>query len=186
MSYEITPSGFACPMAFCASPFFDARPEGALPEIIVVHCISLPRGHYGTGCVRGLFTGTLDLGLDESFESLRGLEVSSHFFISRQGAPTQFVGTGERAWHAGVSSFEGRTGCNAFSVGIELEGVDDAPFEDAQYKTLIQIISALKKRYPGIKAVTGHSDIAPGRKTDPGTGFDWARLTACGLKIVHG
>lgn len=159
-----------------ASPFFDQRSEGCVPELVVVHNISLPARQFGTGCVEGLFDGTLDCSLHPSFDSLKGLEVSSHFFIDRKGQVTQFVNTEKRAWHAGVSSFMGRTRCNDFSIGIEVEGSDFDPFEPVQYEALAHLIAAIVERYETVRFVTGHQDIASGRKTDPGPFFDWAHL----------
>ena len=159
-----------------ASPFFDERSPGCVPELIVIHNISLPARQFGTGCVQGLFDGTLDCSLHPTFDSLKGLEVSTHFFIDRSGGVTQFVNTDKRAWHAGVSSFLGRTRCNDFSIGIEVEGSDYDAFEPVQYEVLARLIAAIATRYDSVKAVTGHSDIAPGRKTDPGPFFDWNRL----------
>ena len=159
-----------------ASPFFDERSVGCVPDLIVVHNISLPARQFGTGCVQGLFDGTLDCSQHPTFDSLKGLEVSTHFFIDRQGGVTQFVNTQKRAWHAGVSNFMGRSRCNDFSIGIEVEGSDFDPFESIQYETLARLIAAIAERYETVTCVTGHSDIAPGRKTDPGPFFDWKHL----------
>ncbi len=161
-----------------ASPFFDERSEGCVPELIVIHNISLPARQFGTGCVQGLFDGTLDCSIHPTFDSLKGLEVSSHFFIDRMGKVTQFVSTEKRAWHAGVSSFMGRSRCNDFSIGIELEGSDFDPFEAVQYEAVVRLIDAIVERYETVRSITGHSDIAPGRKSDPGPFFDWERLVA--------
>ena len=162
------------------SPNCDARPSGYVVDLVVVHCISLPRGCYLTGDIEALFSNQLDCARDPSYADLEGLHVSAHVLIDRQGKPTQFVSFEERAWHAGTSAFEGRSACNDFSVGIELEGVDDGPFEHLQYETLVSILEALHQRWPEItpRRVVGHSDIAPGRKTDPGSGFDWKRARA--------
>jgi AmpD protein len=141
-----------------------------------VHGISLPPGVFGGDDVARLFTNTLDPASHDSYASLAGLRVSSHFFIRRDGELVQFVGCNDRAWHAGVSSWRGRERCNDFSVGIELEGADRVPYEDAQYPRLAVLLRALKRRYPGIADAVGHSDVAPGRKTDPGPAFDWDRL----------
>lgn len=159
------------------SPHHDARPAGMAVELLVIHCISLPPGVFGGPAVDELFMGTLDCDADPAFDALRGLRVSAHFVIDRRGTPTQYVSTQARAWHAGQSRWRGRSRCNDFSVGIELEGTDTTPFEAAQYATLIPLVRALRAAHP-IVDVVGHSDIAPGRKTDPGTGFDWARLHA--------
>ena len=158
------------------SPNFEARPDGATPSLIVIHNISLPPGEFGGGAIADLFLNRLDCDAHPYFDThLRGLRVSSHFVIRRDGDLEQFVSCNERAWHAGVSNFFGRERCNDFSIGVELEGADDQPFEPAQYATLAALIAALHARYP-IEALAGHSDIAPGRKTDPGQHFDWARL----------
>ncbi len=157
------------------SDHFDERPEGAAPYLTVLHNITLPPGRFLTGCVEAFFTDRLDYSLDPSLESLRGIRVSSHFFIRRTGAVVQFVSTEKRAWHAGVSTFEGVSRCNDFSVGIEIEGTDFAPFDERQYRVLPMLLAAIGARYP-VRAVVAHSDIAPGRKTDPGPYFDWRRL----------
>lgn len=172
----IDPQGWLAGVDRCSSPNSDARPEGESISLVVIHNISLPPGQFGTGCVRQLFTNALDAAADPYFEQIRDLRVSAHFLIERDGRATQFVSCLERAWHAGASSHEGRTGCNDFSVGIELEGADDQPFEAAQYETLNRLLEALAASYP-VAAVVGHSDVAPGRKTDPGPCFDWSRLT---------
>lgn len=157
------------------SEHFDERPEGVVPYLVVLHNITLPPGEFCTGCVEAFFNDKLDFSAHESFESLRGIRVSSHFFIRRTGEIVQFVSTEKRAWHAGVSTFEGVSRCNDFTVGIEIEGTDFVAFEDRQYAALIPLLDAVCRRYP-IRAVVGHSDIAPGRKTDPGLYFDWRRL----------
>jgi AmpD protein len=159
------------------SPNQDDRPAGCSPTLIVVHNISLPPGVFGGRAIDALFTNTLDHDADPYYEGLVGLEVSSHFLIRRDGALVQFVACDARAWHAGASTFEGRERCNDFSIGIELEGDDFRDFEDAQYDRLASVIDALRRRYP-IVAIAGHSDIAPGRKTDPGPHFDWSRVLA--------
>lgn len=159
-----------------ASPFFDERSDGCVPELVVIHNISLPARQFGTGCVQGLFDGTLDCSLHPTFDSLKGLEVSTHFFVDRQGHVTQFVNSEKRAWHAGLSNFMGRNRCNDFSIGIEVEGSDFDPFESVQYEAVAKLVLAIAERYETVKFVTGHSDIAPGRKTDPGPYFDWYRL----------
>lgn len=158
------------------SPHADDRPKGAEVSLLVLHCISLPRGHYGGTAVRDLFLGQLDCSADPSFTELEGLKVSSHFFIDRAGIIHQFVSVYRRAWHAGASAFMGQSGCNDFSVGIELEGVDDAAFTDAQQSQCLRLSLALAQALPGLIWMAGHSDIAPGRKTDPGTGWDWERF----------
>ncbi|MEQ1591541.1 MAG: 1,6-anhydro-N-acetylmuramyl-L-alanine amidase AmpD [Thiobacillaceae bacterium] len=158
-----------------ASPNCDARPADESIRLLVIHNISLPPGVFDGDAVIRLFTNQLDWDAHPYYEGIRGMRVSSHFFIRRDGQLIQFVPCGKRAWHAGASVWNGRECCNDFSIGIELEGSDDQAFADAQYATLIPLVSALKHRYP-IEAVTGHSDIAPGRKTDPGSLFDWSRL----------
>jgi AmpD protein len=157
------------------SPNCDARPEGSAIELIVIHNIALPPGVFEGDAVIQLFTNRLDWDAHPYYEGIRGLRVSSHFFIRRDGSLIQFVPCTLRAWHAGMSNWEGRERCNDFSIGIELEGSDDLPFSDAQYATLVPLVDALKRAYP-IRAVVGHSDIAPGRKTDPGPHFAWHRL----------
>lgn len=157
------------------SPHFGPRPEGAEIDLVVVHSISLPPGQYGTGQVDKLFAGTLDWGAHPYFQAIRGLEVSAHFFIDRQGVLTQYVSVFDRAWHAGVSCWRGRSNCNNDSVGVELEGLEGHTFEPAQYARLAWLCEALRSPCP-IRHVAGHEHIAPGRKQDPGPGFDWPRL----------
>ena len=154
------------------SPNFDCRPDPADITLLVIHNISLPGGCFGGPHVSDLFTGRVDYNADPSFADLRGLKVSSHFFVRRNGRVIQYVSANDRAWHAGTSSFRGREECNDYSVGIELEGSDDTPFEPAQYRALAALTEALRRRYP-LTDVLGHEDIAPGRKTDPGPLFDW-------------
>lgn len=157
------------------SPNYDDRPAGTAISLLVIHNISLPPGEFGGPHVHGLFLSTLDYGAHPWLERLRGLRVSAHFFVRRDGAIVQFVSTERRAWHAGVSSFGGRERCNDFSIGIELEGTDSLPYTDEQYAALARLTPALTARYP-LRAVRGHSDIAPLRKTDPGPAFEWARF----------
>jgi AmpD protein len=159
------------------SPNCDSRPAGAEISLLLLHCISLPRGEYGGHAIERLFANRLDPASHLSFAELAGLRVSSHFLVRRDGALLQFVPVAERAWHAGASRWRGRGRCNDFSVGIEVEGVDDAPFEDPQYRRLIRLVGALRRRLP-LRDIAGHSDVAPGRKSDPGAGFDWRRLLA--------
>jgi AmpD protein len=158
-----------------ASPNVDDRPAGACVELVVVHNISLPPGVYGTGCVQAFFTNRLDPAADPYFAQIATLQVSAHLLIERDGRVTQFASFDRRAWHAGASEYAGRARCNDFSVGIELEGSDFEPFTDAQYASLDAALAALVAAYP-VRAVCGHSDIAPGRKTDPGPYFEWQRL----------
>lgn len=157
------------------SPNCDARPEGAAISLVVIHNISLPPGEFGGPGVEQLFTNRLDPRAHPYYAGIRDLRVSAHFFIRRDGEVTQFVPCGLRAWHAGVSSWRGRERCNDFSLGIELEGTDELPFTDAQYQALNDLLAVLGRAYP-ITGIAGHADIAPGRKTDPGAKFDWARV----------
>ena len=156
----------------------DARPEGCAINLIVLHGISLPPGKYGGPYIDQLFTNTLDVDVHDYFREINTLRVSAHLLIDRRGNITQYVPFSMRAWHAGESRFCGRTACNDFSIGIELEGCDDKPFDDIQYEKLAQSIQCLIKSYPGLSTehIAGHSDIAPGRKTDPGPHFEWLRL----------
>lgn len=158
-----------------ASPNYDERSSGSLIELVVIHNISLPPGEFGGEGVIELFTNRLDPAAHPYYREIHHLKVSSHFFIRRDGELLQFVPCDKRAWHAGVSQWQGRERCNDFSIGIELEGDDETPFEDAQYTTLNALLAILKQAYP-ITGITGHSDIAPGRKTDPGPCFDWHRV----------
>ena len=157
------------------SPNFGPRPTGVKPALIVIHSISLPPGDYGSGQVQRLFTNQLDWDAHDYFRSIRGLKVSAHFFITRDGQLWQFVSCNDRAWHAGESSFRGKANCNDFSVGIELEGLDGLLFEQAQYDSLSSLSASLLQAYP-IHHVAGHEHIAPGRKQDPGAGFNWSML----------
>lgn len=157
------------------SPNHDDRPSPDDVTLLVMHNISLPPGVFGGPEVAGLFTNTLDYDAHPWLDRLRGLRVSAHFFLRRDGGLVQFVSTQKRAWHAGVSSFDGRERCNDFSIGIEMEGTDTLPYADEQYQTLRALVPALRARHP-LKAVRGHEHIAPGRKTDPGPAFDWRRF----------
>jgi AmpD protein len=157
------------------SPNSDPRPEGMAVELVVIHNISLPPGEFGGPGVEQLFTNRLDPAAHPYYSGIAHLRVSAHFFIRRDGELIQFVPCGLRAWHAGASQWRGRERCNDYSLGIELEGTDDRPFTDAQYQMLNRLLAVLKAAYP-IADVTGHSDIAPGRKTDPGPSFDWGRV----------
>jgi AmpD protein len=171
----VRPDGWLEGVCRVDSPNFDARPPHAAIELIVVHNISLPPGDYGGGYISQLFTNTLDASAESYFAQIAALHVSAHVLIERDGAVTQFVSFADRAWHAGASCFDGRRACNDFSIGIELEGTDFEAFSDAQYDALNRITAALLPIYP-IVAMRGHSDIAPGRKTDPGPFFDWTRI----------
>ena len=169
----------------CPSPNKDIRPENTAIDLVVVHSISLPPGEYGGDAIEDFFQNQLDKNQHPYFEEIHQLKVSSHILIKRSGEIVQFVPFHERAWHAGQSNYMGRGCCNDFSIGIELEGSDTDLFEDNQYRQLDLLIAALQKAYPQIAAnITGHSDIAPGRKTDPGTGFDWNRLNNSGKGVV--
>lgn len=160
----------------CPSPNFNARPPGLVPRLIVLHSISLPPGQFHGDAVYRLFTNTLDWDAHPYYGSIRGLQVSAHFFIRRNGQLLQFVSCNDRAWHAGKSSFQGQDNCNDFSIGIELEGLEGRHFTQKQYRRLAALCRALRRAYPKISAVAGHEHIAPGRKCDPGPGFDWLRL----------
>ena len=155
------------------SPNFGPRPTGAAIDLVVVHSISLPPGRYGGPEVEQFFCNRLDCNAHPYFDQLRGLEVSAHFFLRRDGALVQFVSCDDRAWHAGRSRWRGRDNCNDDSIGIELEGLEGEPFEAVQYHALVALCQALAQRYP-LAHVAGHEHIAPGRKHDPGPGFDWA------------
>jgi N-acetyl-anhydromuramoyl-L-alanine amidase len=160
------------------SPNCDERPHPDDVSLVVLHGISLPPGRFGGGLVDDFFTNCLDCTSDPALADLAGVRVSAHAFIDRRGAVTQYVPFARRAWHAGASSFRGRNRCNDFSIGIELEGVDDRPYDDEQYEALIALLLALMRAYPRLTlaGIVGHADVAPGRKTDPGSAFDWVRL----------
>jgi N-acetyl-anhydromuramoyl-L-alanine amidase len=174
-------SGLLRDVKFIMSPNCDARPAGIETDLIVVHGISLPPGEFGGPWIERLFTNSLPPEQHEYFASIGPLRVSSHVVISRGGELTQYVKFTDRAWHAGVSRYQDRAACNDFSVGVELEGTDHLPYEPAQYQVLAEVIAALCAAYPSFspERVVGHSDIAPGRKTDPGPAFDWPH--ACRL-----
>jgi N-acetyl-anhydromuramoyl-L-alanine amidase len=157
------------------SPNFGPRPAGVTVSLVVLHSISLPPGEYGGDAVERLFTNRLEADAHPYFDVLRGLKVSAHFFLRRDGELLQFVSCDERAWHAGVSHWRGRENCNDFSIGIELEGLEGEAFEQAQYERLVTLLRALQARH-GAFDVAGHEHVAPGRKRDPGAGFDWAAL----------
>ncbi len=158
---------------YIPSPNFDERPAGTI-DLLVIHNISLPPDEFDGDGVQSLFTNTLDADAHPYYRTIAGLKVSAHFFIRRDGRIIQFVPCSKRAWHAGVSSWQGRERCNDFSIGIELEGCDTLPFTDPQYETLHRLTLALRAAYP-LRGIAGHSDIALGRKTDPGPHFDWLR-----------
>ena len=159
------------------SPYFDDRPSEEV-SLLVIHNISLPPGQFGSGAIADFFQGKLNTKFDPYFVQIAQMRVSAHAVIYRDGAIDQFVEFAKRAWHAGISSFQGREKCNDFSIGIELEGTDDLPYTDEQYASLVLLTQHLQLHYPLITLgrIVGHSDIAPGRKTDPGTSFDWCRF----------
>jgi len=160
---------------FIKSPFYNQRPMETEVSLLVIHCISLPEGVYGTEHIKNLFSGCLDCSAHPSFADLKGLEVSAHCVIRRDGSIEQYVPFNKRAWHAGVSSFEGVEACNDYSIGIELEGTDHTPYTELQYQALAEVTRHIQQRYPLVtnQRIAAHSDIAPGRKTDPGSEFDW-------------
>ena len=170
----------------CESPNHGPRPAGADVSLAIIHSISLPPGEYGGDDVERLFTNRLDWDAHPYFQRIRGLAVSSHFFVRRDGELIQFVSCDERAWHAGRSSWQGRDDCNDYSVGIELEGLEGETFDRAQYVTLAALVAALSRQYP-LRDVAGHEHVAPGRKIDPGPGFDWhalqVALDGCDLRF---
>lgn len=169
--------GWYGPARALASPNFGPRPAGAHIDLVVIHSISLPPGEFGNGNVQRLFTNTLDWDAHPYFQGIRGLEVSAHFFITRAGEIWQFVSCDARAWHAGQSHYRGRGNCNDDAIGIELEGLEGQTFEASQYQALAALCTDLLAAYP-IAHLAGHEHIAPGRKHDPGSGFDWPRLQA--------
>ena len=164
----------------CHSPNFDERPDAQQPELIVVHGISLPPGEFGGGFIEDLFCNRLEVEADPYFASIAHLRVSAHVLIRRDGEIVQFVPFTQRAWHAGESQYCGRNRCNDYSIGIELEGTDEMAYTELQYAALAALIAALKANYPSLAQadVVGHSDIAPGRKSDPGEAFEWPKLDA--------
>jgi AmpD protein len=176
--YTIDADGWCAGARHLPSPNFDLRQAGTPIDLLVIHNISLPPGQFGGPYIAALFTNTLDHDAHPYFEQLRPLRVSAHFLIRRTGELVQFVSADARAWHAGVSMFDGRERCNDFSIGIELEGSDFVPFEPAQYRCLAALTQALLRRYP-LVSVAGHEHIAPGRKTDPGPYFDWSAYQEC-------
>ncbi|MGB5131846.1 MAG: 1,6-anhydro-N-acetylmuramyl-L-alanine amidase AmpD [Steroidobacteraceae bacterium] len=191
-SFKISsPDGWLAGVRRLPSPNCDPRPPGSQPELIVIHGISLPPGRYGGPWIDRFFTNRLPAEADPYFATIQHLRVSSHVLIARDGALTQYVPFDLRAWHAGASIWCGREACNDYSIGVELEGTDDEPYDDRQYPVLAALIAALQQAYPtlGSGAVAGHSDIAPGRKTDPGPAFDWDhlehRLAAVGGRLTR-
>jgi AmpD protein len=173
-------TGLARGVRYVPSPNSDERPVGTLPDLIVVHGISLPPGEFGGDAIEALFTNRLDPAEHPAFADVAALKVSAHFLIRRDGTLVQYVPVTRRAWHAGVSRYCARERCNDFSVGIELEGTDEVPYEPAQYAQLAALVQALRVGWPSLALapVVGHSDVAPGRKTDPGRAFDWGLFAA--------
>jgi len=179
VKYAVSPgAGLIRPATQCPSPNQDERPEGTEPELVIIHGISLPPGEFGGPYIESLFTNCLDCTAHPYFTEIEGMQVSSHLLVRRDGELIQFVPFERRAWHAGLSQFRGRSCCNDYSIGIELEGTDDTPYTDEQYKQLVAVIQAIIATYPKISArrIAGHCDVAPGRKTDPGPAFNWLRL----------
>ncbi len=174
---RVNSQGLLDGVEYIPSPNCDDRPVGPI-ELLVIHNISLPPNEFGGDGVQRLFTNTLDASLHPYYETIAGLKVSAHFFVRRNGQITQFVPCTKRAWHAGESLWQGRSCCNDFSLGIELEGSDVIPYTEEQYMALLQLTEALRQAYP-ITGIAGHSDISPVRKTDPGPCFDWAHYLAC-------
>ncbi len=175
---QIDASGWLSDIPHVPSPNCNERPESCPVSLLVIHNISLPPGEFGGGYVEAFFQNRLDTAAHPYFASIAGLEVSAHLLIERSGRTVQFVSFDRRAWHAGRSCFAGQIECNDYSIGIELEGTDTEPYTEAQYCQLVSVIGLLQARYPPLtrERITGHSDIAPARKTDPGPAFDWAKL----------
>jgi Negative regulator of beta-lactamase expression len=171
----INEQGWLTEARYCPSPFYNQRPENEPISLLVVHGISLPPGQFGGPYIDALFTGHLDPDFHPYFAAIAHLEVSAHCLIRRDGEVVQYVSFLDRAWHAGRSQFEGRENCNDFSIGIELEGTDDSGYTEAQYQQLAMLTTAIQDAFPAITParITGHADVAPGRKTDPGASFDW-------------
>jgi AmpD protein len=175
---ELRATGRVAGARWCASPNFNERPDGLAPTLLVVHNISLPPGQFTGDAIEDFFCNNLDASAHPYFQTIADLKVSSHLLIRRDGAVLQFVNLLDRAWHAGRSCFHGEDECNDFSIGIELEGTDETPYTDAQYQVLSRLSALIMTAWPDITQdrITGHSDIAPGRKTDPGPAFDWPRF----------
>lgn len=177
--FAVSPgAGILRPATQCPSPNQDDRLGGSEPNLVIIHGISLPPGEYGDTYIESLFTNSLDWSAHPYFGEIEGMQVSAHLLIRRDGEVIQFVPFQRRAWHAGESCFRGVSCCNDFSIGIELEGTDESPYEDAQYDCLMAVLAAIMAAYPAIelRRIAGHSDVSPGRKTDPGPAFDWLRL----------
>ena len=175
LSVKLDYAGWLNSCSRVESPNYDDRPSGSSAEVLIIHSISLPPGKFNGPGVEQLFTNNLNPAEDPYYQQLQGLKVSSHFFVRRDGRLIQFVSTEKRAWHCGISTCHGRQGVNDFSIGVELEGLDNSQFEDVQYKTLLDLTKAIQINYPAIinKNIFGHQHISPGRKMDPGCGFDW-------------
>jgi len=169
----INDQGWHLGARWCRSPNFNARPDGELITLLVVHNISLPPNEFANPYIEQFFCNQLDAAKHAYFQTIKGLEVSAHFLIKRTGELIQFVSTNDRAWHAGQSQFEGRENCNDFSIGVELEGADDLPYTAEQYAQLSKLAHELETKYPSLTTRAGHNQIAPGRKTDPGPAFNW-------------
>lgn len=176
---KVGTNGWVSGMRRLVSPNCDSRPPGTTIDLLVIHNVSLPPGEFGGQAVAQLFTNTLDTDAHPYYAQLKGVRVSAHFLIQRTGEIVQFVSCSKRAWHAGASVWHGRAACNDFSMGVELEGTDFLPFSDQQYAALIRLTRVLKRTYP-VRDIVGHSDVAPGRKTDPGPEFDWPRYLVKG------
>lgn len=174
-AHTLTPDGLITGVRHAVSPNADARPDGERISLVVVHGISLPPRRFGGSAIEAFFTNRLDPEEHPYFATIADLRVSAHFLVGRRGRITQFVACSARAWHAGISRWRGRERCNDFSIGIELEGCDDIHYTAAQYGALARLVHLLRSRYP-IVDIAGHSDVAPGRKSDPGPAFDWGRL----------
>jgi AmpD protein len=171
-------SGWIAEARRVPSPNFDKRPDGCPPSLIILHGIALPPGEFGGPWIDYLFSNTLDSTAHPYFREIQDLKVSSHLLVRRDGQFVQYVSLHDRAWHAGESCYQGRDRCNDFSIGIELEGTDDKPYDSAQYQVVSDIIVAIRRAFPAcaMSPVVGHCDVAPGRKTDPGPAFDWRKL----------
>lgn len=178
--HKIDSAGWLTSARRLESPNCDERPPREEPSLLIIHGISLPPGHFGGDWIDDLFCNRLDSAAHPYFAQIAGLRVSAHLLIRRDGALTQYVSFDKRAWHAGASAFDGRSCCNDFSIGIELEGCDDQPYAPEQYSALARVTQALQRRYPAIgnERIVGHSDVAPQRKTDPGIAFDWCHYRA--------
>ena len=187
MPVRLSADGLVAAARQCPSPNCNARPDGSEVSLLVIHNISLPPGKFGGGAIDDLFCNRLDHDAHPYFATLRGLQVSAHFLIRRDGELVQYVPVTARAWHAGKSVFAGRENCNDFSVGVELEGTDDRPYTQKQYRRLVRLSVLLLRAFPALapQRIAGHCDIAPGRKTDPGAAFDWPRYRAALAQELH-